>query len=308
MISVLIPVHDFDVRRLVIDLHKQLSHLNIAFEIVVVDDASTNTELLNLNSQISDFDNVRYITKEHNLGRSKVRNLLADLAVYDCLIMMDCDAQVKNPDFVSRYLDFVKSHRLENSHYAIIGGVDYRADYPNLEKSLRYKYGVNREVRKAEQRSKNPYANFTPFNLCISKSAFNNCHFDESFSQYGYEDTFFGFQLKQNNIPIYHINNELYHEGIDSDEVFIKKIESSCENLVSLINNDKLPSDFKENSKLLTTYNYLSNSVLGKSILKILYKGKDFYKRSAIKKTSLKALDLYKLALLENLEKCDISH
>lgn len=303
MISVLIPVHNFDVRQLVLDLHSQLSHLNIAFEIVVVDDASTDTELLNFNSQMADVENVRYITKEHNLGRSKVRNFLADIAVYDCLIFMDCDARVKNPEYVSRYIDFVKSHNLENSPFVVVGGVDYRTDFPNAKNSLRYKYGISREIRTAEQRNSNPYANFTPFNLCVSKSVFNNCRFDESFSQYGYEDTFFGFKLKQNNIPVYHIDNELYHEGIDGDEEFVKKIESSCGNLTKLMKNGDLPSDFIENSKLLKTYYNLSNSVFGGLILKILCKRKDFLKRLAINKTNLKALDLYKLTLLDSLQK-----
>ena len=52
MLSILIPVFNYDVRRLVGDLHRQLSGMKIEYEIRVYDDCSTNETLKKGNASI----------------------------------------------------------------------------------------------------------------------------------------------------------------------------------------------------------------------------------------------------------------
>ena len=52
--------------------------------------------------------------------------------------------------------------------------------------------------------------------MLTTKNLFQICRFDESISSYGFEDTLFGIQLQLANIPLEHVDNELYHVYIPS--------------------------------------------------------------------------------------------
>ena len=56
----------------------------------------------------------------------------------------------------------------------------------------------------------------------------NDCH------EYGYEDALFGMELKARDISVLHIDNPLLHMGIDKNDVFLRKTETSLRTLKSL--------------------------------------------------------------------------
>jgi len=99
---------------------------------------------------------------------------------------------------------------------------------------LRWKYGKWREQRKASERNKRPYTDFSTFNVLINKSVFSKIRFYEELKQYGHEDTLLSFQLKNAGINILHIDNNLIHEGLESNKEYLNKVKQSLENLSML--------------------------------------------------------------------------
>ena len=296
MISVLIPIYNFNVAKLVKDLHAQLNYTNAVFEIILGDDASTQP--FN-NEKLMELQNVTYFSLSENIGRAKMRNLLVEKANYPFLLFMDCDASVSSSLYINNYIVEISRNP---APICIIGGVAYRKQKPNPKYYLRWYYGKKREATHADMRNLKPYKSFTSFNTVFSKSIFETVKFDESFSTYGNEDTFFGNQLRNADIPVIHINNPLYHDGLDTNEDYLNKVETSIDNLIFLLNSNKIDAHFIDENRLLATYFRCKT-------LKIMFLLKFFYhrflpkiKRKILKSHSIFWLDVYKLGhLVQNI-------
>lgn len=282
-----------------------MNESNIEYEIIISDDASSDTSVRYHNSLLAEQYHVQYIQNEQNIGRSKIRNSLADAAKYPTLLFMDCDARVKSSDYISNYIRFLQENNLQGTDFVVLGGLNYREMRPEKTKLLRYRYGIKREVRPAYERNRDPYRAFTPFNMLIAKSVFEKCRFEESLKQYGYEDTFFGIELKKCGIPVYHIDNELYHEGIDTNELLLDKVAAGVANLVNLQSHNKLDDKFLAVSTLLATYQKLKRTISGRFTLSLLGKIKQPLRNIASTYNSLMFLDLYKLSVMHNLLNSD---
>jgi len=296
MISVLIPIYNFNVAKLVKDLHLQLTYANVDFEIILGDDASTQ---LHGNEKLTNLQGVTYFSLPENIGRAKMRNLLVEKAKYPYLLFMDCDAAEMYSTYINNYLVEISRNV---SPVCIIGGVAYRSQKPNPKYYLRWHYGKKRETKDADYRNRKPYKSFTSFNAVFSKSIFDLVKFDESFATYGNEDTFFGNQLRNANIPVIHINNALYHDGLDTNNDYLTKVETSIDNLISLLHSKKIDFNFVNENRLLDTY-FKCNKLKSISLLRLYYK---IYlpkiKQKILKKHSLFWLDVYKLGyLLQNI-------
>lgn len=305
MISILIPTYNTNLHPLVSELQAQLIANHTKYEIIIADDASSDTSVRAHNALLAEQEYVQYIQYEQNIGRSKIRNSLADAATYPTLLFMDCDARVKSDDYIAKYLRFLEEKHLTGTDFVVLGGLSYREMQPEKTKLLRYRYGIKREVRPAYERNRDPYRAFTPFNMLISKSVFEKCRFEESLKQYGYEDTFFGIGLKNCGIPVYHIDNELYHEGIDTNELLLNKVAAGVANLVNLQSHNKLDDKFMEVSTLLSTYQRLKKTLTGRFTLSFLDKIRQPLRNISSTYNSLVFLDLYKLAVMHNLLNSD---
>jgi len=296
MISVLIPIYNFNVAKLVKDLHAQLMYANVEFEIILGDDASTETHS---NEKLINLQGVTCFSLPENIGRAKMRNLLVEKANYPFLLFMDCDAAVLSASYINNYI-------LEISRnvkpICIIGGVAYRRQKPNPKFYLRWYYGKKREATDADMRNNKPYKSFTSFNAVFSKSIFELVKFDESFSTYGNEDTFFGNQLRSAKIPVIHINNPLYHDGLDTNEDYLKKVETSIDNLISLLRANKIDSKFVSENRLLATY-FQCKKFKAIPLLRLFYKlFLQNIKHKILNKPSVFWLDMYKLGhLVQNM-------
>jgi len=242
MLSILIPTYNQDITRLVAELHRQAMEQYVEFEILVMEDGSTTA--LELNQTISKLNYCNHIILKENIGRSAVRNKLADESKYDHLLFMDCDAEVCSPYFVEKYLTFCKEECI------VIGGTAYDPHEHNRNYSLRLTYGRRREARTAIERGKN---NFATFNFLISKLIFNQVRFDESIRGYGHEDMLFGHQLHQLGYEFVQIENPLIHKGLDNNKTFISKTEEGTRNLFLLYKTSRYPF-LREESKLLKTF------------------------------------------------------
>jgi glycosyltransferase involved in cell wall biosynthesis len=92
MLSILIPVYNFDVTNFVTDLHTLCKQEKITFEIILFDDAS-NEDFKNKNRLLQKLPFVTYQELTQNIGRSAIRNKLAEAANYDFLMFVDCDSK-----------------------------------------------------------------------------------------------------------------------------------------------------------------------------------------------------------------------
>jgi len=295
MLSILIPTYNYNITKLVSELHRQALEATIDFEIIIMEDGS-NT-FLEENKATADLDFCRYIVLEKNIGRSAIRNKLADTAKYEQLIFMDCDAEVSSPDYIQRYAVFF------HGEYVVLGGRIY-AENIAPQYSLLSKYGKQRERNNADNLKKRKHRQiFTSPNFLISKSIFNRVRFDESIKGYGHEDTIFGIMLQRENVKFEYIDNPVIHIGIENNQTFVKKTEEALRNLYSLYNSGEYPELEKE-SKILSFYLKLDKEHLT-CIVSVGYKIFD----SLIKKNLLSArpslflFDFYKFAYLCNLEK-----
>jgi glycosyltransferase involved in cell wall biosynthesis len=237
MLSILIPVYNYSVASLVTKLHKQLVRADISFEIIVMEDGST--EIFAENRELKNLPFVQYSILPQNIGRAAIRNRLANNALYDNLLFIDCDADVDNSNYIKNYLPYL------NKNIVVVGGVKYAPQtISSKNTSLRLKYGIKRE-------EKNNY--FTTFNFLAPKVIFQKTRFNETISGYGYEDTFFGAELENSGIKICCIQNKLVHTGIDENNVFLKKVETGMGNLYTLYASKKYPF-FCKTSKILRMF------------------------------------------------------
>ena len=237
-ISILIPVYNFDVKSLVEALYTQCTQVhNLAdFEILVYEDGSKET-FENAGLQ---HEKIRYVALPQNIGRSAIRNKLAADARFEALLFLDCDSAIRKQDFIKAYVQHYQDE------VVVYGGRTYDEQEPSDEVFFRWKYGVEREIIPADDRILHPYRSFMTNNFLITKSVFLKLKLDESLKGYGHEDTLFGLELEQNEIPIIHIDNPAVHIGLESTEEFLNKTKEGIGNLVHLYQKKKIkPQDVK---------------------------------------------------------------
>lgn len=248
MISVCLPVYNFDVTELANELISQAQEYNIDIEILIFDDAS-HSYFKQHNAKIAINPMVQYLELDSNIGRSRIRNRLADFAKGTWLLFLDCDMLPTSKKFLANYNSEIDSANV------ICGGISYGPKPFSKELHLRWKYGMHRESKSASRRQANPYASFMSGNFMIRKDVFNQIRFNERMSGYGHEDTLFGLDLKTRKVSIQHINNTCLHLGIEPCYDYLAKTEQGIVNLVKLM--DIVPEqryNLKQNIKLLKYY------------------------------------------------------
>ena len=243
-LSILIPVFNWDCTQLIKDLHFQGLTLGIPYEIIVADDCSTNKDLKEKSRLVAEtHENCRYFAVPHNIGRAAIRNFMADQSQYEKLLFLDCDAEVKDKQFLKKYMD--ASHKAS----VVCGGLTHPDEIPQKGQELRYLYEKNAAFeRSAGFRSQNPYLRFTSFSFLIEREAFMKIRFDESYVRYGYEDVQFGHELEENGVSILHIDNPLAHIGLDDSASYLNKTRQAVQNAFDH------KDDIGASSKLLTHY------------------------------------------------------
>ena len=228
MFSIIIPTKDYDCRELVEELHRQGEELQQPFEIIIGEDGSS-PKGLTMNAPLAQLPSCRIIALEKNIGRARIRNFLAEEAKYDNLIFIDSDAVVENSAFLSSYAAALKENKV------VCGGLYHAEKEPSKECSLRYRYEKKADKRRtAAIRDKAPYENFTTFNFAIERECFLSIRFNEKITRYGYEDTLFGHCLRAKGIGIKHTDNALLHKGLESNAIYLNKIEESIRTLIDI--------------------------------------------------------------------------
>lgn len=296
MLSILIPIYNQDVRKLVSDLSLQCQKEGIHYQILCFDDGS-KARYLKINRAIETIYGVSYIEFQENVGRSRIRNKLGFNAMYDHLLFLDCDSKVDTKRYIKNYLNILKHH------VVIYGGTIYSKRAPRSPKKiLHWRYGQLRERLPLKKRISAPWQSFRSNNFLIQRDAFLQNQFDEKIVGYGHEDTLFAQQLKANDIQIHHIHNPVRHGGLETVDVFLEKVKESVVNLVKLEHRGvKIETSLSnyakrlESWKMTTIFQWIYQRL--ESIIQVRLRGKN---------PSMLWLDMYKLNIyLKTIKKAD---
>jgi cellulose synthase/poly-beta-1,6-N-acetylglucosamine synthase-like glycosyltransferase len=291
MLSINIPVYNFEITRLVTGLKKQAEKLGIDYEIRVYDDKS-NPEIKKKNRKIKSQNNVVYLELRKNVGRAAIRNKMGFDSKYQYLLFIDADSKLVSKNFLSAYLRYATMGNV------MCGGTVYSQQKPaDPDKILRWTYGRNREAISAQHKNRNKGFIITSNNFLIDKEIFKKIHFREDIKKYGHEDTMLGFDLFVNGYKIVHFDNPVEHTGLENAAVFLNKTKMALGNLwiISelMVSNKDV---FKSQVKFLNKYEKLTR-FLPEMLIQFLYHHafRAMEKTLMGKKPSMLVFDLYKL-------------
>lgn len=291
LLSICIPVYNFDVRDLVSDLKKEIGVNGIDAEIILIDDASD--ESYKKINQILQNEVENFIFLEKNIGRSRIRNLFQKYAAGEYLLFLDCDGKITEKSFLKKYTEFLQK---DQDAKVIYGGRSVLGYAPGTEYYLRWKFAVERENLPVELRLNKPYLSFQTNNFIIKRDVFEKIHFNPDFQKYGYEDLLFAMDLKSEKIKIDHIDNPILNNDLETNPIYLEKVAESVESLTKMLKDESLKSKLSE-VKLVRLYNRLPFKPFIELFLgdKTLYALKAKLLRGNV---NLRYLDLYKLGLL----------
>lgn len=241
MISVLIPTFNADVNPLVDFLLTHNDFSSFKMEIIIWDDAS-DIDILGLSKS----ENISVFRSPVNMGRSKTREFLAEKAKYPYLLFLDADVLPVSTLFLARYLQYADEFSV------LVGGIKYESKKPESNRFFRWFYGKTREEISVEKRLKNPYDHFMTGNFLLPKPTFLQFPLHDVITGYGHEDTLLGYKFQQAGIPIKHIDNPVFHLGLEENEVFFTKSKEAVSSLLRL-----KQLGFNIPSKLIRGYNLL---------------------------------------------------
>lgn len=283
-LSVLLPSFNDECVELVSQLATECASIEgLQFEIIVGDDGSTDTTVINTNKQINNIPSCRFILKNKNIGRAAIRNWLARQSKYNWLLFIDSDMSVIGHDFIRKYLCA--------EGQVVYGGYKVVGDSKDHAGNLRFLYEKKAEPALTyEQRCKNPFADFHTSNFLIAKSIFTSMPLDCRFTQYGYEDVLYGRTLKENGITICHIDNPLGFSRFEDNGHFIRKSEEGLRTLYTF------RSELEGYSRLLSVVDKTDKYHLS-PLIRLVYnwQKKNWYNNLCSTSPSLLLFKLYKL-------------
>lgn len=280
MLSICIPIFEQNVSHLVKQLQQEVAKHTFDVEILLLEDGSTKTY---------EYEGVRHEYLSKNVGRAAARNHLARRAKGSYLLFLDADSSIIRADFLKKYVQ-----EMEQKTLVCCGGRLYPKDV-SPEKVLHHTFGIKREKNIDNQV-------FISNNFLINIHIFNAISFNEQLRHYGHEDTLFGFELSQKNIPIKRIDNPVLHLDLCDNALFLAKTEQAIDNLLLIWRNGMASSNekFVQYVKLLRTAIVLKKLRLSSVINLIFNPLHKAMKKYLItnKCPNIYILDLYKLTYI----------
>jgi hypothetical protein len=288
MLSILIPIHNYSAIALVKELENQIIGIENTVEIICCDDSSTDEQLKLDNKAFLEAHQIKLIENNSNIGRTRTRQLLAKTATHSWVLFLDVDVIPVLDTFLRTYISFTN-----NKYDCVYGGLSYKKEYPKKQHMLRWVFGHKREDIALPKRKTTPYKSIASGNLLIKKELFLSINKNLTNNWYGY-DNFFSAQLKDMHSSITHINNKVYHLGLEDNLEFLKKQELSTLTIFKLY----ITNDFSNSHD-----NGLLNMYLKLEKYRLIYLYSCFYKcfKKLLKRNllsnspNLYCLDLYRL-------------
>lgn len=295
MISILIPVFNVQVHKLVQELSNQLSAFSIEGEILVYDDFSA-AAFKSQNISINSIEYVVYKELDRNYGRIEIRKLLASGARYNWLLFIDSDSVIVDSSYLQNYIKAI-----EKGSDVYTGGTIYQAEIPeDCSKRLHWLYGSKREAAKGIKPTLHTN------NFIILKNIFLELNFPSQLKGYGHEDTWMHIKLETTNKKIFFLNNPVLHSGLESTDIFLKKTKNALKNLLILVDAEGVKA-LKCRVKLIKLYLLLEQLSLNQLVQRVLHKKIKKIETSLNScNPSLFQFDLYRLYYLITKRETDI--
>lgn len=249
MISVCIPVYNYDAVPLVRSLCEQSASVGSGVEVVCIDDCSA-PEWRERNAELASMAN--YICLEENVGRARIRNLFLRHTEGEYLLFLDVDSEVRD-GFLARY----EAALLDGRPAVVVGGRVYDRRGNDTAHRLRYLYGTRVESKSFEWRQRHPYSSFMSNNFAIRRDVLEQHPFDERIVRYGHEDTLFGYMLERAGVEVVHIDNPVVNGEVETNRNYLDKTVEAVENLATI---DTMMADdrtFGEHVRLVAAYRRL---------------------------------------------------
>ena len=100
--------------------------------------------------------------------------------------------------------------------------------------NLKYRYEQQFLAKHpVKKRMQQPYASFRTTNFMVHRDLLLAYPFDETFLEYGYEDTLFGKQLKEHGATLIHLDNAATIADYEDNATFVAKTEESLRTLAA---------------------------------------------------------------------------
>lgn len=262
-LSVLLPTHDNDCTTFVRHLHQQATQLQqqtdtrtFQYEIIILDDASTDPSTITANQTLNTLHNVRLVPLTHNIGRPAARNHLTHLAQGDTLLYADSDLDATTTHYLANYI-LPQLHHPDRQPTVRCGGLAIPPATPTLRQSLRYRIEAAARPRLTpERRNASPYQHFHCSNLLMPATIARSHPFDERIRRYGYEDTLLGRNLHDAHIPVQHIDNPLTFTAFDPNSTYLDKTDQALQVL------HDFQTELRGYSPLITLHDRLRHAAL----------------------------------------------
>lgn len=292
-LSIAIPVYNQDVNSLTQELLKQARSSLIDFELLLFDDGSSE-EIKSINQALAKHREVIYREMPSNLGRAAIRNRLAEAATGSHLLFLDNDSVIFSDDFLASYLYQTK----EKPRNVICGGRIYTTEKPSFEYLLHWTYGRERESKSAIARARSPHGGFHSNNFIMPKDAWQRVPFDEKLKRYGHEDTLLGYELRQAQIGVSHIENPVIHGSLETNQKFLAKTREALQNLKELYERDN--ADFNQWHRLLRNYQKIRRTGMKPVMAGLFHQRARAWEKQLLYsgKPSMRIFNLYRLTYL----------
>ena len=249
MLSVLIPTYNYDCTQLVNDLFTLFDTIDEDVEIIVGDDCSTRVDVSTALRTLNELPHCQCIRLQQNVGRSAIRNYLAQQARGEWLLYLDSDGGIVSKDFLKNYWE------VRDKAMVIEGSIIHPPHCPAPNLSLRYYYEKSAEpMFTAAERNKEPYACFRTFNFMVRRDVMLRVPFNERFHRYGYEDILFGINLQNQGVSVLHIDNPLMNLDIETNAVFLNKVNEANTTLIEFYDELRLNSRIVHSYELLVKW------------------------------------------------------
>lgn len=226
-LSVLTPFLRDDPTALIAAIEAQAARLDVAVEIIALDDGSRDPELsarVMAPIQASSLP-AAFIELEQNEGRAAARNRLASFARGRHLLYLDADTVPDRADFLEQYILAIEA----DDPPLLIGG------FSLIQASRDPKYDLHRAIATrldcmpVDVRQVTPWRFVYGSNILVRRDVMQATPFNPNYRAWGWEDQEWGMRVAQ-RWPILHVDNTVSHLGLDTVPTLLDKYASSGAN------------------------------------------------------------------------------
>ncbi len=293
MISILIPVYNYNIKMLIENLLSQFEDIDCKWEILISDDASKEEIKKNNSDFIKNLNlrSIKLFQQEENIGNASNRNVLIQRASFNWLLFLDADVLPVSTNFLTNYIKHMQSATQD----IIAGSIKYDDQNP-LPHLLRWKYGMQKEQVPFIERKNNKVLHARGANFAIKRELAQKVNFPVLKENYGFVDTCFFLQFNKDQFDV--IENPVFHLGLEPNIIFLQKTKKAIVNALFLLNSG---NGLYKRISIISTYQKMR--VLKGVFAKIyLWFHKLLESKLLSKKPSILIFQLYKLLYISYLD------